>query len=154
MRSIWREQCDVVFQCETHGTNAQGGNESGGRQAMCRLPGYLCKRGNCFHCAFALTRRQMLYAYRHSLQDCSKIPVCYTESNVNSSITTEKMEMCKMCACWVLRQLTDDLKMSHIFTRCNLEGESSLDRVVTGDKTWVHHSTPPTRPQITNKLCV
>ncbi len=30
-------------------------------------------------------------------------------------------------------------------TRNNLEGESLLDRVVTEDKTWLHHRTPPTK---------
>ncbi len=67
------------------------------------------------------------------------------------SIATKQVEMCKACAHWEPRQITDDLKMRRMsaalnfLTQYTLEGESLRDRVVTGDKTWIHRWTSATK---------
>ena len=50
----------------------------------------------------------------------------------------------KVCALWVPRMLTDQNKetrktiASEHFQRFQLEGEEFLEKIVTGDETWVH----------------
>ena len=66
-------------------------------------------------------------------------------------ILTELLEMTKVCARWVPRQLTSDHKKNRmgaalqLLTLYNEEGEAFFDRVVTGDETWVHYWTPETK---------
>lgn len=68
-------------------------------------------------------------------------------------IVTEDLAYKKICARWVPRQLTDEhkkkrmgsamqfLKLYHEF------GDSLLDRIVTGDETWIYYYTPENRRQ-------
>ena len=53
----------------------------------------------------------------------------------------------KVCARWVPRQLTEAHKQSHLEACSELleychSDKTSLQRVVTGDETWVHHFKP------------
>ena len=59
----------------------------------------------------------------------------------------------KVSARWVPRQLTLEMKMQrkemciHLMKRYNKEGEAFLERVVTGDESWVHHFDPESKVQ-------
>ena len=59
----------------------------------------------------------------------------------------------KVSARWVLRQLTLENKIQrkemciHLLKRYNKEGEAFLERVVTGDESWVHHFEPESKVQ-------
>jgi len=57
----------------------------------------------------------------------------------------------KVCAKWIPKQLT----MLHKQTRLDIfqqnldkEGDPFLDRIITGDETWVHHYQPECKRQI------
>ncbi|UYV60251.1 hypothetical protein LAZ67_1000547 [Cordylochernes scorpioides] len=49
---------------------------------------------------------------------------------------------------WVSRMLTKEMKEKRIsackelFKRYEIEGEGFLDRIVTGDESWIHHHVP------------
>ena len=68
-------------------------------------------------------------------------------------IVTHLLGYCKVSARWVLRQLTLEMKTQrkemciHLFKRYNKEGEAFLERVVTGDESWVHHFDPKSKVQ-------
>lgn len=57
----------------------------------------------------------------------------------------------KVCAKWVPRQLTDDMKRQRVEASTELlelhdqGGPSFLKRIVTGDETWVHHYEPESK---------
>ena len=59
----------------------------------------------------------------------------------------------KVSARWVPRQLTLEMKTQrkemciHLMKRYNKEGEAFLERVVTGDESWVHHFDPESKVQ-------
>jgi histone-lysine N-methyltransferase SETMAR len=59
----------------------------------------------------------------------------------------------KVCARWVPRQLTDELKHSRLdvcrqmLQRVQNEGEQFMNRIVTGDESWAHHYEPETKRQ-------
>ena len=59
----------------------------------------------------------------------------------------------KVCARWDPKELTEDQKNSHVAICQRLsdhyanEGEAFLTRIVTGDKTWVHHFAPESKRQ-------
>ena len=54
----------------------------------------------------------------------------------------------KVCARWVPRQLTDELKHSRfdvcgqMLQRYRIEGEQFMNSIVTGDESWAHHNEP------------
>jgi histone-lysine N-methyltransferase SETMAR len=57
----------------------------------------------------------------------------------------------KVCARWVPKQLTDvhketrmALSLTHL-SRYHVEGNKFLERIITGDETWVHYDTPETK---------
>jgi histone-lysine N-methyltransferase SETMAR len=59
----------------------------------------------------------------------------------------------KVCARWIPRQLTDELKHSRLDV-CGLmlqrylnEGEQFMNSIVTGDESWAHHYEPETKRQ-------
>lgn len=70
-----------------------------------------------------------------------------------ATILNDKLGMTKVCARWVPRLLTPDHKRNRIesaqkfFELLDLEGDDIWDRIVTGDETWVHHTTPETKQQ-------
>ena len=51
----------------------------------------------------------------------------------------------KVCARWVPRELTEEHKRNRVeicqslLNRYSDQGEAFLERIVTGDETWVHH---------------
>ena len=60
----------------------------------------------------------------------------------------------KVSARWVPRQLTLEMKTQrkemciHLLKRYNKKGEAFLERVVTGDESWVHHFDPERKVQL------
>src|SRR6476661_1813694 len=59
----------------------------------------------------------------------------------------------KVCARWVPRQLTDELKLNRLnvceqmLERYKNEGEQFMNSIVTGDESWAHHYEPETKRQ-------
>ena len=59
----------------------------------------------------------------------------------------------KVAARWVPRHLTEEHKRnrqhicSSLLERYNREGDNFLNRIITGDETWVHHYEPETKRQ-------
>jgi len=59
----------------------------------------------------------------------------------------------KVAARWVPRHLTEEHKRnrqhicSSLLGRYNREGDNILNRIITGDETWVHHYKPETKRQ-------
>lgn len=59
----------------------------------------------------------------------------------------------KVCARWVPRQLTDELKLKRLnvctdlLQRYALEGDAFMNCIVTGDESWAHHYEPETKRQ-------
>jgi len=66
-------------------------------------------------------------------------------------IVTEKLGYHKFCARWVPKLLSEDHKKQRITSSLTFleayekNGDSLLDRVVTGDETWVKHVTCETK---------
>jgi len=59
----------------------------------------------------------------------------------------------KVCARWVPRQLTNELKRSRqevcteLLERYKMEGDQFMNSIVTGDESWAHHYEPETKLQ-------
>lgn len=59
----------------------------------------------------------------------------------------------KVCARWVPRMLTQENKdnrlsvSQELLSQYEVEGDSFLDRIVTGDETWCHHYEPESKRQ-------
>ena len=68
-------------------------------------------------------------------------------------IVSEKLAYRKLCARWVPKQLTEEHKMKRrasalVFLTLYREQEDDfLNQIVTGDETWVSHTTPETKSQ-------
>lgn len=67
-------------------------------------------------------------------------------------ILTEELKFSKVCARWVPRLLTPVHKQRRLdaaqyLFQLHAEEDNLLSRIVTGDETWVHHSTPETKQQ-------
>ncbi|GFW56834.1 histone-lysine N-methyltransferase SETMAR [Trichonephila clavipes] len=68
-------------------------------------------------------------------------------------VVSEKLKFRKLCACWVPRLLTEEHKLKRIacaldfLDRYHKEGDQFLERIVTGDETWVSHITPESKRQ-------
>ena len=66
----------------------------------------------------------------------------------------KKLRFHKVCARWVPKQLTELHKQMHVdICRKHLdhygnERDIFLDRIITGDETWVHHYEPESKQQI------
>ena len=67
------------------------------------------------------------------------------------TILHEHLSMSKVCARWVPKMLTPDMKATRVNTssvllsRYNVNPENFLPRVVTGDETWVYYYDPPSK---------
>ena len=67
------------------------------------------------------------------------------------TILHEHLSMSKVCARWVPKMLTPDMKATRVNTssvllsRYNVNPENFLSRVVTGDETWVYYYDPPSK---------
>ena len=67
------------------------------------------------------------------------------------TILHEHLSMSKVCARWVPKMLTPDIKATRVNTssvllsRYNVNPENFLSRVVTGDETWVYYYDPPSK---------
>lgn len=59
----------------------------------------------------------------------------------------------RVCARWVPRMLTDEMKANRkqiceqLLTRYEAEGDAFLHRIVTGDESWAHHYDPEMKRQ-------
>lgn len=68
-------------------------------------------------------------------------------------IVTDHLGYKKMCARWVPKILTDDHKAKRMgaalefLTQYDKDGDQFLDRIVTGDETWVSYKTPENKRQ-------
>jgi hypothetical protein len=66
-------------------------------------------------------------------------------------IIHDVLQFHKVSARWVPRQLTLELKERHVdvcqelLRRYETEGDGFLQRIVTGDESWVHHFQPETK---------
>ena len=65
----------------------------------------------------------------------------------------KKFEFQKVCARWTPKQLTEvhkqtclDICQKHL-DRCGNERDIILDRIISGDETWVHHYEPESKRQ-------
>ena len=67
------------------------------------------------------------------------------------TILHEYLSMSKVCARWVPKMLTPNMKATRVNTssvllsRYNVNPENFLSRVVTGDETWVYYYDPPSK---------
>ena len=63
------------------------------------------------------------------------------------------LEFQKVCARWVSRMLSDEMKAGRVRISWELErfeeGEDFLKKTITGDETWVHHYDPENKRQST-----
>lgn len=70
-----------------------------------------------------------------------------------ATILSDTLRYRKVCARWVPRLLTDAHKQQRIeaarafLKMLQREGDQLFSRIVTGDESWVHHSTPETKRQ-------
>ncbi|GFU87794.1 histone-lysine N-methyltransferase SETMAR [Trichonephila clavipes] len=68
-------------------------------------------------------------------------------------VVSEKLKFRKLCARWVPRLLTEEHKLKRMacaldfLDRHHKEGDQFLERIVTGDETWVAHITPESKRQ-------
>ncbi|GFV80337.1 HTH_48 domain-containing protein [Trichonephila clavipes] len=68
-------------------------------------------------------------------------------------VVSEKLKFRKLCARWVPRLLTEEHKLKRMacaldfLDRYHKEGDQFLERIVTGDETWVSHITPESKRQ-------
>ena len=68
-------------------------------------------------------------------------------------IVTEHLLFRKLCARWVPKQLTPEHKTKRMesaltfLQRYHDDGDEFLDRIITGDETWIEHFTPETKQQ-------
>ena len=68
-------------------------------------------------------------------------------------IVTKHLLFKKLCARWVPKNLTPEHKTKRLgaaltfLQRYHDDGDGFLDRIVTGDETWVSHFTPETKQQ-------
>ncbi|GFW25318.1 histone-lysine N-methyltransferase SETMAR [Trichonephila clavipes] len=68
-------------------------------------------------------------------------------------VVSEKLKFRKLCALWVPRLLTEEHKLKRMacvldfLDRYHKEGDKFLERIVTGDETWVSHITPESKRQ-------
>ncbi|KAJ4426490.1 hypothetical protein ANN_27304 [Periplaneta americana] len=71
-------------------------------------------------------------------------------------IVTKHLLFKKVCARWVPKNLTPEHKMQRLgaaltfLQRYHEDGDEFLDRIVTGDETWISHFTPETKQQSMN----
>lgn len=69
------------------------------------------------------------------------------------TIVSEKLQYHKVCARWVPKMLSDHHKTQRMeaslmfLQRYHNEGETFLNKIVTGDETWVHYETEETKEQ-------
>jgi hypothetical protein len=67
------------------------------------------------------------------------------------SVVHDNLQFLKVYTRWVPKKLTDEHKHMHLnvfscHVACNHEeGDSVLQRIITGDETWVHHCQPKTK---------
>ncbi len=75
-----------------------------------------------------------------------------SHSTIHTALT-EQLEMLKVCARWVPRQLTGEHRKNRLasalqfLTQYNEQGNDLIERIVTGDEIWVHFWTPETKEQ-------
>ena len=92
-----------------------------------------------------LDRRQTIYEVANCLQ--------ITHGSAYE-IIHNRFGFHKVCAIWIPKQLTMLHNQTHLdIYQQNLdcydkEGDASLDRIITGDKTWVHHYKPECKRQV------
>jgi histone-lysine N-methyltransferase SETMAR len=72
---------------------------------------------------------------------------------VMQEIVRKRLGYQKLCARWVPKILTDDHKKNQVaaapafLARYEVQGDDSLDCIVTGDETLVSHHTPENKQQ-------
>ncbi|GBN44936.1 hypothetical protein AVEN_232754-1 [Araneus ventricosus] len=80
---------------------------------------------------------------------CDEFP--QISKTVLHEIVTNRLNYRKLCSRWVPKMLTDVHKTKGlssaltVFTRYSEEGNDFLNKIVTGDETWVCHVTPESK---------
>ena len=80
---------------------------------------------------------------------CTKLNIGFSALEVMVSM----LEYRKICARWVPRMVTQEHKEQHmqvcqgLLNQYETEGDSFLDRIITGDETWCHHYEPESKQQ-------
>ncbi|GBM42465.1 hypothetical protein AVEN_139899-1 [Araneus ventricosus] len=80
---------------------------------------------------------------------CNEFP--QISKTVLHEIVINRLKYLKLCSRWVPKMLTDDHKTKGLgsaltfLTRCSEEGNEFLNKIVTGDETWVCHVTPESK---------
>ena len=68
-------------------------------------------------------------------------------------IILDVLQYRKVCARWVPRQLTPEMKLNRkkmceqLLARYDAEGDAFLNKIVTGDESWAHYYDPETKRQ-------
>ena len=74
-------------------------------------------------------------------------------ANAVNEIIHDRLGFSKVCARWVPRQLTPDIKETRfsvcadLFEHYDNEGDAFLRRIITGDETWIHQFEPEQKRQ-------
>ena len=101
--------------------------------------------------------RDNITAVDLAIKENRRISVLELSSNIGVSagsidtIIHEHLLYSKVTARWVPKMLTEQHKQARVsacqqlLDRFSAEGETFLERIVTGDETWVHHYTPETK---------
>ncbi|GBO05538.1 hypothetical protein AVEN_64988-1 [Araneus ventricosus] len=82
---------------------------------------------------------------------CDEFP--QISKTVLHEIVTNRLNYHKLCSRWVPKMLTDVHKTKRLgnaltfLTRYSEEGNEFLNKIVTGDETWVCHVTPESKQQ-------
>ncbi|GBL62092.1 hypothetical protein AVEN_146440-1 [Araneus ventricosus] len=84
---------------------------------------------------------------------CDEFP--QISKTVLHEIVTNRLNYRKLCSRWVPKMLTDAHKTKRLgsaltfLTRYSKEDKEFLNKIVTGDETWVCHVTPESKQQST-----
>ena len=101
--------------------------------------------------------RDNITAVDLAIKENRRISVLELSSNIDVSagsidtIIHEHLLYSNVTARWVPKMLTEQHKQARVsacqqlLDRFSAEGETFLERIVTGDETWVHHYTPETK---------
>ena len=99
-----------------------------------------------------LMRQRIVENRRFTITELSSLFPQISRS-VLHEIVTQRLLFKKLCARWVPKNLTPEHKMKRsgaaltFLQRYHDDGDDFLDRIVTGDETWISHFTPETKQQ-------
>jgi len=110
------------------------------------------RRSSVDHALLARIEAKLREDRRVTVRDLTEMFPEVGKSTMQTLLTV-KLGYRKVCARWVPIMLTEVQKVNRMessqkfFDRFNKEGDEFLDSIVTGDETWVYHSTPESKQQ-------